>query len=236
MTPGSNVDPHEVDKFQALASRWWDADGEFRTLHEINPLRVDYIERRVGPLDGKTLLDIGCGGGLLAEALTRRGARVTGIDVGEAALEVARLHLHESGLDIEYRLATAEDFAAEHAGGFDVVTCLELLEHVPEPDSVIVAAARLLKPGGRLVLSTINRNPKAFALAIVGAEYLLRLLPRGTHDYRNFIKPSELAASLRAAGLRPLDLTGLGYNPLTRSYALGRDIDVNYLLTAGFDD
>ena len=236
MKPGDNVDPTEVEKFEALASRWWDADGEFRTLHEINPLRVAYIERQVGALDGRTLLDIGCGGGLLAEALAQRGARVTGIDVAGSALEVARLHLHESGLDIDYRLATAEDFAADHAAGFDVVTCLEMLEHVPDPDSVIAAAARLLKPGGRLLLSTINRNPKAFALAIVGAEYLLRLLPRGTHDYRGFIKPSELAASLRAAGMHPVDLTGLVYNPLTRSYALGRDIDVNYLLTAAFDD
>ncbi len=236
MNPGANVDPDEVQKFDALASRWWDEDGEFGTLHRINPLRVAYIERQAGGLDGKTLLDIGCGGGLLTEALARRGARVTGIDMAEAALEVARLHLHESELDIDYRLATAEDFATEHAAGFDVVTCLEMLEHVPDPDSVIAAAARLLRPGGRLILATINRNPKAFALAIVGAEYLLRLLPRGTHDYRNFIKPSELAASLRAAGLRPVDLSGLAYNPLTRSYSLGRDIDVNYLLTAAFDD
>ncbi len=236
MNPGANVDPAEVEKFQALASRWWDPDGEFRTLHEINPLRVAYIERQVGALDGKKLLDIGCGGGILAEALAQRGARVTGIDVAAAALDVARLHLHDSQLEIDYRLATAEDFAAEHAAGFDVVTCLEMLEHVPDPDSVIAAAARLLKPGGRLVLSTINRNPKAFALAIVGAEYLLRLLPRGTHDYRNFIKPSELAASLRAVGLRPVDLSGVVYNPLTRTGSLGRDIDVNYLMTAAFDD
>ncbi len=236
MSIRDNVDPAEVEKFQALASRWWDAGGEFKTLHEINPLRVAYIERQVGALTGKTLLDIGCGGGLLAEAIARRGARVTAIDAGEAALEVARLHLHESGLDIDYRLATAEEFAAGHADRYDVVTCLELLEHVPDPASVIAAAARLLKPGGRLILSTINRKPKAFALAIVGAEYLLRLLPRGTHDYRNFIRPSELAASLRAAGLRPVDLTGLTYNPLTRAYALGPDLDVNYLLTAAFDD
>ncbi len=236
MNPDANVDPAEVEKFEALASRWWDIDGEFRTLHEINPLRVAYIERQVGALEGRRLLDIGCGGGLLAEALAHRGARVTGIDVAESALEVARLHLHESALEIDYRLATAEDFAADNAAGFDVVTCLEMLEHVPDPDSVIAAAARLLRPGGRLVLATINRNPKAFALAIVGAEYLLRLLPRGTHDYRNFIKPSELAASLRAAGLRPVDLSGVTYNPLTRTGSLGRDIDVNYLMTAVFDD
>lgn len=236
MTPGANVDPAEVDKFQALASRWWDPDGEFRTLHEINPLRVAYIERQVGALGGKKILDIGCGGGILAEALAQRGARVTGIDVAAAALDVARLHLHDSQLEIDYQLATAEDFATGNAAGFDVVTCLEMLEHVPDPESVIVAAARLLKPGGRLLLSTINRNPKAFALAIVGAEYLLRLLPRGTHDYRNFIKPSELAASLRAAGLRPVDLSGVTYNPLTRTGTLSRDIDVNYLMTAAFDD
>ncbi len=236
MNPGINVDPAEVEKFQALASRWWDPDGEFRALHEINPLRVAYIERQAGALDGRKLLDIGCGGGILAEALAQRGARVTGIDVAAAALDVARLHLHESQLEIDYRLATAEDFAAEHAAGFDVVTCLEMLEHVPDPASVIAAAARLLRPGGRLILATINRNPKAFALAIVGAEYLLRLLPRGTHDYRNFIKPSELAASLRAAGLRPVDLSGVAYNPLTRTGSLGRDIDVNYLMTAAFDD
>lgn len=232
----TNVDPAEIDKFQAIASRWWDPQSEFAPLHEINPLRVAYIERQAGDIDGLEVLDIGCGGGILAEALARKGARVTGIDMAGMSLEVARLHLHESGLDINYRLVAAEDFAAEHEARFDLVTCLEMLEHVPDPASIVDAAARALKPGGRVVLSTLNRNPKSFALAIVGAEYLLRLLPRGTHEYRKFIRPSELAAALRAAGLRPVDITGMTYNPLTRRYALGRDTDVNYLMTACFDD
>jgi 2-polyprenyl-6-hydroxyphenyl methylase / 3-demethylubiquinone-9 3-methyltransferase len=232
----ANVDPAEIDKFQAIASRWWDPQSEFAPLHEINPLRVAYIERQVGNLEGLEVLDIGCGGGILAEGLARKGARVTGIDMAEMSLEVARLHLHESGLDIDYRLVAAEDFAAANEARFDLVTCLEMLEHVPDPASIVAAAVRALKPGGRIVLSTLNRNPKSFALAIVGAEYLLRLLPRGTHEYRRFIRPSELATALRAGGLRPLDITGMTYNPLTRRYALGRDTDVNYLMTARFDD
>lgn len=236
MSREANVDAAEIDKFQALASRWWDPESEFRPLHEINPLRVTYIERQAGPLTDKKILDIGCGGGILAEALASRGARVTGIDMAEKSLEVARLHLLESGLEIDYQRVTAEDFAARHAGEFDIVTCLEMLEHVPDPASIVAAAARALKPGGRLLLSTLNRNPKSFALAILGAEYLLRLLPRGTHEYRKFIRPSELAAALRTAGMRPLDITGMTYNPLTRRYALARDIDVNYLMTAAFDD
>jgi 2-polyprenyl-6-hydroxyphenyl methylase/3-demethylubiquinone-9 3-methyltransferase len=236
MQADTNVDAAEIDKFQALASRWWDPESEFAPLHEINPLRVAYIERHAGPLAGKTVLDIGCGGGILAEALAGRGARVTGIDMAEMSLEVARMHLLESDLEIDYQLVTAEEFAARHAGEFDLVTCLEMLEHVPDPASIVAAAARTLKPGGKLLLSTLNRNPKAFALAIVGAEYLLRLLPRGTHEYRKFIKPSELVAALRAVGMRPLDVTGMTYNPLTRRYALSDDIDVNYLMTASFDD
>jgi len=232
----ANVDAAEIDKFQALASRWWDPESEFRPLHEINPLRVAYIERQAGPLKGKRILDIGCGGGILAEALASRGAHVTGIDMAEMSLEVARMHLAESALDIDYQLITAEEFAAGHAAEFDLVTCLEMLEHVPDPESIVAAAAQALKPGGRLVMSTLNRNPKSFALAILGAEYLLRLLPRGTHEYRKFIKPSELAAALRGAGMRPVDVTGMAYNPLTRRYALARDIDVNYLMTAAFDD
>jgi 2-polyprenyl-6-hydroxyphenyl methylase/3-demethylubiquinone-9 3-methyltransferase len=236
MPADTNVDAAEIDKFQALASRWWDPESEFAPLHEINPLRVAYIERHAGPLAGKTVLDIGCGGGILAEALAGRGARVTGIDMAEMSLEVARMHLLESDLEIDYQLVTAEEFAARHAGEFDLVTCLEMLEHVPDPASIVAAAARTLKPGGKLLLSTLNRNPKAFALAIVGAEYLLRLLPRGTHEYRKFIKPSELVAALRAVGMRPLDVTGMTYNPLTRRYALSDDIDVNYLMTASFDD
>jgi len=231
-----NVDAAEIDKFQSIASRWWDPESEFRPLHEINPLRVGYIERQVGNLAGRTVLDIGCGGGILAEALASRGARVTGIDMAEMSLDVARMHLRESGLEVDYRLVTAEEFAAGHAGEYDIVTCLEMLEHVPDPAAIVAAAARALKPGGRLVLSTLNRNPKSFALAILGAEYLLRLLPRGTHQYRKFIKPSELAAALRASGMRPLDLTGMSYNPIGGHYSLGRDIDVNYLMTAAFDD
>ena len=236
MTITDNVDPAEIEKFQALASRWWDPEGEFAPLHRINPLRVDYIERQVGGLDGKRVLDIGCGGGLLCEAMAARGARVTGIDMAEKSLQIAQLHLLESGLEVEYHQATAEGFAADSETRFDIVTCLEMLEHVPDPDSILAAAARLLQADGRLVLSTINRKPKSFALAIVGAEYLLRMLPRGTHEYRRFIRPSELARGLRASGLRIDDLSGMTYHPLSRSFTLGRDIDVNYLLTARFDD
>jgi 2-polyprenyl-6-hydroxyphenyl methylase/3-demethylubiquinone-9 3-methyltransferase len=235
MSQHNNVDAAEIDKFQAIASRWWDRESEFRPLHEINPLRVDYIDRQAQGLEGKTVLDIGCGGGILAEALAARGARVTGIDMAPASLEVAQLHLHESGLEVDYQLSTAEAFAETNPAGFDIVTCLELLEHVPQPESVVDAAARMLKPGGLLFLSTINRNPKSFALGIVAAEYLLGLLPRGTHEYRKFIKPSEIAARLRSNGLRLRDLSGVSYNPLSRQYRLTRDIDVNYLVTAEFD-
>lgn len=236
MSQQANVDPAEIDKFQSLASRWWDPDSEFAPLHQINPLRVDYIEQQCGSLEGKRVLDIGCGGGLLCEAMAARGAQVTGIDMADKSLQVARLHLHESGLQVDYRQITAEALAAEADRSYDVVTCLEMLEHVPDPGSILQAAASLLQPGGRLLLSTINRNPKAFALAIVGAEYLLRLLPAGTHSYRKFIRPSEIARCLRAEGLHIEDLTGMSYDPLTRSYSLGKDIDVNYLLTAAFDD
>ena len=235
MPQQANVDPAEIDKFQALASRWWDLEGEFKPLHQLNPLRVDYIERQAQGLDGKKIVSIGCGGGILAEALAHKGARVTGIDMAQRSLEVARLHLHESALEVDYRLITAEDFAAENGARFDIVTCMEMLEHVPDPAAIIDAAARLLKKDGLLFLSTINRNAKSFALGIIGAEYLLGLLPRGTHEYRKFIKPSEIAAQLRANGMRPRDITGLTYNPLTRHYALARDIDVNYLVTAEFD-
>jgi 2-polyprenyl-6-hydroxyphenyl methylase/3-demethylubiquinone-9 3-methyltransferase len=239
----ANVDPAEIDKFQSIASRWWDRESEFKPLHEINPLRVRYIERQArelvgglaGGLAGKSVVDIGCGGGILAEALARQGAQVTGIDMAELSLKVARLHLHESELDVDYQLSTAEAFAEQHAAQFDIVTCLEMLEHVPDPGAIIDAAARLLKPGGFLVLSTLNRNPKSFALAILGAEYVLGLIPRGTHQYRRFIKPSEMATQLRANGLAVRDISGMSYNPLTHSYSLGRDIDVNYLMTAVFD-
>jgi len=236
MSVETNVDPLEIDKFQSIASRWWDRESEFKPLHEINPQRVSYIEQQASGLDGKRILDVGCGGGILAEALALKGARVTGIDMAELSLKVARLHLHESGLEIDYQLSTVEAFAEQHETQFDIVTCLEMLEHVPDPASIITSATRLLKPDGILFLSTINRNPKSFALAILGAEYVLRLLPRGTHEYKKFIKPSEIAAQLRKLGLHTSDITGMSYNPVTRHYALGRDIDVNYLLTARFDD
>jgi len=235
MPSEANVDPAEIDKFQSIASRWWDRESEFKPLHEINPLRVSYIERHSGGLDGKQILDVGCGGGILAEALAQKGALVTGIDMAEQSLKVARLHLHESGLEVDYQHSTVEDFAANNEARYDIVTCLELLEHVPDPGSVIDAAASLLKPDGQLFLSTLNRNPKAFALGIIGAEYILGMLPRGTHEYRKFIKPSEMAAQLRANGLRVRDITGMSYNPLCDRYSLGSDIDVNYLMAAGFD-
>ena len=236
MSVEANVDPLEIEKFQSIASRWWDRESEFKPLHEINPLRVSYIEQQAQGVDGKRVLDIGCGGGILAEALAQQGALVTGIDMAELSLKVARLHLHESALEIDYQLTTVEAFAEHSATQFDIVTCLEMLEHVPDPASVITSAVRLLKPGGVLFLSTINRNPKAFALAILGAEYILRMLPRGTHEYQKFIKPSEIAAQLRACGMQVNDISGMSYNPLSQRYSLGRDIDVNYLLTARFDD
>lgn len=227
-----NVDPAEIARFEQLAARWWDRDSEFRPLHEINPLRANWIDERA-PVAGRKVLDVGCGGGILAEALARRGAQVTGIDLGEAPLAVARLHGLESGVAVDYRRLSVERLAAEMPASFDVVTCLEMLEHVPDPAAVVAACARLVKPGGQLFFSTINRNPKSFALAIVGAEYLLGLLPRGTHTYARFIRPAELAAWCRAAGLEVRELTGLTYNPITRRYRLAPgDVDVNYLLHA----
>jgi len=229
--PASNVDASEIAKFEELAHRWWDPQGEFKPLHDINPLRLDYIEARA-PLAGRRVLDVGCGGGILAEAMADRGADVIGIDMGEAPLAVARLHLLESGARVEYRRNTAEAMAAERPGDFDVITCMEMLEHVPNPASVVRACAALTKPGGKVFFSTINRGPKAYLLAIVGAEYVLRLLPKGTHDYDRFIRPSELARWVRGAGLDLRDLTGMTYNPVTRRYRLGHDIDVNYLAHA----
>jgi len=225
----SNVDHAEIAKFEALAHRWWDRESEFKPLHEINPLRVNWIDERA-TLAGKKVLDVGCGGGILSESMARRGAQVTGIDMGEAPLSVARLHQLESELDIDYRQITAEALAAEQPAQYDVVTCLEMLEHVPDPASVIRACHALVKPGGQVFFSTINRNPKAYALAIVGAEYLLQLLPRGTHDYRKFIRPSELGAWCRETGLAMNDIVGLTYNPLTKQYKLTDDADVNYMV------
>ena len=226
----ANVDPLEIEKFQAIASRWWDRESEFRPLHEMNPLRVGYIEQQAGQLEGRKILDIGCGGGILAEALASRGAEVSGIDLAEMSLKVAKLHLHESNLDIDYQMVSAEEFATTHANSFDLITCLEMLEHVPNPASIVAAAASMLKPGGDLFFSTINRNPKSFALAIIGAEYVLNMLPKGTHDYSKFIKPSELSKAARDNQLDVIDITGMTYNPISRNYRLGSDIDVNYLM------
>ena len=225
----ANIDRAEIAKFEALANRWWDRNSEFKPLHEINPLRMGYIDARVN-VAGRPVLDVGCGGGILAEALAHRGARVTGIDMGEAPLAVARLHLLESGIEVNYQQASAELFAENHAEAFEVITCLEMLEHVPDPASVLKACYGMLKPGGHLFVSTINRNPKSYLFAIIGAEYVLRMLPRGTHDYAKFIRPSELSAMARQTGLALQDLTGMTYNPLTRKYRLGEDVDINYLM------
>jgi 2-polyprenyl-6-hydroxyphenyl methylase / 3-demethylubiquinone-9 3-methyltransferase len=226
-----NVDRGETAKFDRLANRWWDPDGESRPLHDLNPVRLAYVAQRVN-LRGARVLDVGCGGGLLSEALAAAGAEVTAIDLAPGVLDVARLHLHESGLQVDYREISAEALAEQMPGSFDAVTCMEMLEHVPDPGSVIDACARLLRPGGRWFASTLNRTPQAFALGIVGAEYLLRLLPRGTHHYRQFIRPSEMAAGLRAAGLELDDLRGLDYNPLTRRARLKTSVAVNYLVSA----
>jgi 2-polyprenyl-6-hydroxyphenyl methylase / 3-demethylubiquinone-9 3-methyltransferase len=226
-----NADASEIAKFSELAHRWWDPASEFRPLHEINPLRLDWIES-LTPLKERKVVDVGCGGGLLSEGMAARGAEVTGIDLSEKALGVARLHLLESGLRVDYRHISAEEMAAAMPGTFDVVTCLEMLEHVPDPASTIAACAQLVKPGGTVFFSTINRNPKAYLLAVIGAEYVLGMLPRGTHDYAKFIKPSELNRWVRTVGLEPGEQTGLQYNPLTRSYRLAPDTGVNYLLCA----
>jgi 2-polyprenyl-6-hydroxyphenyl methylase / 3-demethylubiquinone-9 3-methyltransferase len=224
-----NVDPEEIAKFEALASRWWDKTSEFKPLHDINPLRVNYIDERAS-LAGKKVLDIGCGGGILSEAMSHRGADVSGIDMGEAPLAVAQLHSIESGVTINYRQITAEELAEQEAGTYDIVTCLEMLEHVPSPLSIIQACEKLLKPGGDLFLSTINRNPKSYLFAIIGAEHVLKMLPKGTHEFKKFIKPSELANHVRSANLEMLDLTGMTYNPIIKEYKLSRDVDVNYLM------
>jgi len=228
-TLNDNVDPAELAKFDALASRWWDADGDFKSLHDINPLRLDWIRQHVN-LEGCRAVDIGCGGGILAESMAAANASVSGIDMAEAALSVARLHLHESGLEVDYQRMTAEELAGKEPGVFDVVTCLEMLEHVPDPAQVVRSCAELVKPGGHVFFSTINRNPKSFLFAIVGAEYVLRLLPSGTHEYEKFIRPSELESWARGAGLQLQASIGMLYNPLTKEYSLGPDVDVNYLM------
>jgi len=224
-----NIDAAEVAKFDALASRWWDPEGEFRPLHQINPLRLDWIRSHVD-LAGRKVIDIGCGGGILAESMATAGADVTGVDMAEGPLAVARLHQHESGAEVEYRQATAEEMAAEQVERYDVVTCLEMLEHVPDPSAVIRACRDLVRPGGYVAFSTINRNPKSFLFAIVGAEYVLKLLPAGTHEYEKFIKPSELEAWSRDAGLELRHSIGLHYNPVTQDYSLGSNLHVNYMM------
>ena len=224
-----NADPAELQKFSELAHRWWDPASEFKPLHDINPLRLGWINGKADLL-GKTVLDVGCGGGILTESMAAAGAKVTGIDLSEKALSVARLHLFESGHSVDYRLISAEDLAAEMPAHFDVVTCMEMLEHVPDPASTIAACAHLVKPGGHVFFSTLNRNLKAYVQAIIGAEYVLNMLPRGTHEYAKFIKPSELSRHCRNAGLDTHELIGLSYNPLSRVYSLGQNSDVNYLL------
>lgn len=224
-----NVDPLELKKFEDLAHRWWDPHSEFKPLHAINPLRLDHIDRKV-TLNGKNVLDVGCGGGILAESMAARGATVTGIDLGDKPLKVAKLHLLESGLTVDYRLISAEDLAAQQPHGFDLVTCMEMLEHVPDPAATVRACATLVKPGGWVFFSTLNRNPKSYLFAIIGAEYLLNLLPKGTHDYGKFIKPSELTGMCRNAALRVDHLIGMSYNPLSQIYWLGADTGVNYII------
>lgn len=226
-----NVDQQELGKFAALAHKWWDTSSEFKPLHDINPLRLDYIDQHAG-LTGKTVLDVGCGGGILSESMARRGARVTGIDLGEKALGVARLHQLESGVDVDYRCIAAEALAAEQAGAYDVVTCMEMLEHVPDPASVVAACAALVKPGGQVFFSTLNRNPKSYLFAVIGAEYLLNLLPKGTHEYEKFIKPSELSRWCRNASLQVNEVTGMNYSPFSKRYWLSQDVSVNYMVRA----
>jgi len=230
-----NVDRAEIAKFEELAARWWDAHSEFKPLHDINPLRLGYIDRLCGGLAGKQVLDVGCGGGILAESMAIKGAQVMGIDMGEAPLAVAELHSLESGVEVEYRRVPVEVLAEERPAGFAVVTCMELLEHVPDPGSVVSACARLVRPGGWVFFSTLNRNPKSYLFAIIGAEYLLRLLPRGTHEFARFIRPSELAAWVRRTDLQVQAITGMSYNPFTRSYSLGQDVTVNYLMACRQD-
>jgi 2-polyprenyl-6-hydroxyphenyl methylase/3-demethylubiquinone-9 3-methyltransferase len=230
----ANADPHELNKFGDLAHRWWDPNSEFKPLHDINPLRLGWIDRNCG-LKGKKVIDVGCGGGLLSEGMAALGANVTGIDLGEKALGVAKLHLLESGQKVDYRHIAAEDMAQAEPAAFDVVTCLEMLEHVPDPASIVRACAQMAKPGGTVFFSTISRNPKAYLFAVIGAEYVLNMLPRGTHDYAKFLRPAELARLCREAGLSVAEIVGMSYNPLAKTYSLGNDTSVNYLIRARRD-
>ena len=225
-----NVDPNEINKFNKIANRWWDTNSEFKPLHEINPLRLNYIDQHSNGLKGKKILDVGCGGGILSESMAMRGANVTGIDMGETPLSVARLHSLEMGVELDYQQITAEQMAEEQTGQFDIVTCMEMLEHVPSPESVIQACSKLVKPGGQVFFSTINRNPKSYMLAILGAEYILNMIPKGTHEYAKFIKPSELETQARQVELKVKNMAGLTYNPLFQTYKLGHDVDVNYMM------
>ncbi len=224
-----NADQTEIEKFSALAHRWWDPTSEFKPLHAINPLRLDWIQKHA-EISGKKVLDVGCGGGILTESMAKAGAQAKGIDLSEKAIKVADLHSLESGVAVQYEYISAENLAAKEAGQYDVVTCMEMLEHVPDPLSIIKACTQLVKPGGKVFFSTLNRNPKSYLLAIIGAEYILQMLPKGTHDYKKFIKPSELGEFLREAGLEMNEIIGLSYNPITQVYSLGRDTDVNYLV------
>ncbi len=230
----TNADPVELEKFSLLAHKWWDPNSEFKPLHEINPLRLGYIDRISG-LSGKSVLDVGCGGGILAESMAAAGATVTGIDLADKSLQVAKLHLLESGRQVEYRKIAVEALVVERPAHYDIVTCMEMLEHVPDPAGVVAACAKLVKPNGYVFFSTLNRNPKSYLFAIIGAEYLLNLLPRGTHEYAKFIKPSELAQCCRNSGLSVIDIAGMSYSPLNKSYSLGKDTDVNYLIASRLD-
>lgn len=229
-TKAANVDPAEIAKFEAMSTRWWDEDGEFKPLHDMNPTRLAYIKKRSQGLQGKKVLDIGCGGGILAEGMAKEGAQVTAIDMGEANLNTAKMHLFESGEKIDYQLCTVEEMAEKHPGRYDVVTCLEMLEHVPDPSSIIKACAKLIKDDGHIILSTVNRNAKSYAFAILGAEYVMKLLPQGTHSYKRFIRPSELDEMVRQADLNSVDISGVEYNPFQRTCNLTKNVDINYLL------
>ncbi|MBE9526016.1 MAG: bifunctional 2-polyprenyl-6-hydroxyphenol methylase/3-demethylubiquinol 3-O-methyltransferase UbiG [Proteobacteria bacterium] len=228
----TNVDPQEVAKFEAMSTRWWDKEGEFKPLHDLNPARLAYIKQGANGLAGKNILDVGCGGGILSESMAHEGANVTGIDMGDANLTIAKMHLYESGEKVTYQKIMAEEMAEQQAGQYDVVTCMEMLEHVPDPASIISACKKLIKPDGHVFFSTVNRNAKSYAMAIVGAEYIMKLLPKGTHDYKKFIRPSELDQWIRQAELKTVHISGMSYNPLTGHCVLSDDVDINYLVHA----